>query len=552
MTSTSIQILPEHIIDQIKAGEVIERPANIIKELLENSIDAGAKNIEIQISDNGLDLISITDDGKGMNFNDLPYAFARHATSKIKRFEDLYTLNSFGFRGEALASIASVSKLTCRSNTSLNDGGIIKIEGGNLITHQPSKDNKIGTSIYIKDIFFNTPARLKFLKSKDSEKNTIKKILNAFLIANPSINFSIRWDEEDKEKFGAENRVQKIFFKNKHLDKTLINFIKEHDGHKIEGQISKVSSKGNINKQHFIFANNRIIQDKKIHHIIINCAKSLWVDNEIGHYSIFLTIPEGHLDVNVHPSKTTVKFFQSSVIYALISTAIKDAISNYRQTNNFKIQPAIDNNSKMDSILSQPLYLKDLNQGVEKDFSNQPLQSSNNQSLFSILHIFPKSNILIKIENDLYILKINKLFGNFIISKIEDENFDIPESKISPLLITIPFKISEKKIDCYFEDLKKIGLECDRLDDSLIVLRTLPTFFNKLPYRDIVEKFLNGLSTTTDDFKKFTLKFFNEKIMINKTSSSIFDMECLCQELGLTKLIEKGIIQIFTEDDIKS
>jgi len=190
----SIEILPEHIIDQIKAGEVLERPASLIKELIENSLDAGSTEIHLHLIENGMDLLSIEDNGHGMTFKNLPYAFLRHATSKLKTFEDIYRLHSFGFRGEALASVASSARLTCTTqpqDLSL-EGGKITINGGHTELLIAQRSSTPGTSIFIKDLFFNTPARLKFIKSKTSEKSALKKIIYSFVLSNPQVTFTIK------------------------------------------------------------------------------------------------------------------------------------------------------------------------------------------------------------------------------------------------------------------------------------------------------------------------------------------------------------------------
>src|SRR5690554_5125892 len=179
-----IQLLPEHLIDQIKAGEVIERPSTLLKELLENSVDANASAIEVEIVGNGLDLLSVKDNGKGIPFEQLDLAFCRHATSKIERFEDIYNLFTYGFRGEALASISAVSKMTCVSNPAGEPESTIKIHGGETlaIDRDNEPEESSGTKMFVRDLFYNTPARMKFIQSKTSEKNQLKKIVNAFLL----------------------------------------------------------------------------------------------------------------------------------------------------------------------------------------------------------------------------------------------------------------------------------------------------------------------------------------------------------------------------------
>ncbi|MBT4791013.1 MAG: DNA mismatch repair protein MutL, partial [Halobacteriovoraceae bacterium] len=217
---SKINLLPEHIIDQIKAGEVIERPSTLIKEIIENSVDANSTKIEIHLRENGLELISIIDNGFGISHQELPLAFCRHATSKINHFEDLYHLSSYGFRGEALASIASISRVTCESQTK-NGWGLIKISGGETLTyqHEAQANTETGTQLFIKDLFYNTPVRMKFIQSKTSEKNHLKKILNSFLLTQYQIEFSIKWDDKEKEYYqprtNPADRIKDVLFKNK-------------------------------------------------------------------------------------------------------------------------------------------------------------------------------------------------------------------------------------------------------------------------------------------------------------------------------------------------
>ncbi|MDC0255252.1 DNA mismatch repair endonuclease MutL [Bacteriovoracales bacterium] len=319
----SINILPEFLVNQIKAGEVVERPASLLKELVENSIDAGSTKIEIHIIDNGLELVSVIDNGKGMTYDELPFAFCRHATSKIENLEDLYKLSSFGFRGEALASISSISRITCTSTTKNHDGGKITIYGSKQISHLPFKNNKSGTSLFIKDLFYNTPVRLKFIKSKNSEKNALKKTIQSFLLSSPNVTFVIKWDSKEKEIFknvelnNFHERVKKVFFK-KSEDKKLISIKYQYENYHVEGLLS--------NKSQFLFVNERFFSDKTIHSLIIRTMNSIWPEGTAGHYIIKLTIPPHHLDVNVHPRKTQIKFLKSSLIYSLISSGLKQTL----------------------------------------------------------------------------------------------------------------------------------------------------------------------------------------------------------------------------------
>jgi DNA mismatch repair protein MutL len=199
-----ISLLPEHLIDQIKAGEVIERPGSLLKEIIENSIDAGSTKIELTVLNNGLDLISLKDNGRGIFSQDLPLAFSRHATSKINRFEDLYQLGSFGFRGEALASIAAISKIQCLSfNKEEIDGREIRIEGG-LTVYENSRQKiqgQTGLELNIQELFYNTPVRLKFIQSHQSEKNYIKKIIYSFVLSHPQVEFILKLNDDERKTY---------------------------------------------------------------------------------------------------------------------------------------------------------------------------------------------------------------------------------------------------------------------------------------------------------------------------------------------------------------
>ena len=194
-----IKLLDEHLINQIKAGEVIESPSAMLKELIENAIDAGSTSIQISLKNNGIELLEIKDNGEGISYDELPLAFSRHATSKIENFGDIYNIYSYGFRGEALASIASVSKVSCISFVKANQklsGGKIEFEGGQLLSHSVLSRQGVGTLISVKDLFYNTPARKKFLKSSRVIKNSILKVLYSFILTRSDIKFQFSFDDD--------------------------------------------------------------------------------------------------------------------------------------------------------------------------------------------------------------------------------------------------------------------------------------------------------------------------------------------------------------------
>ena len=337
LQSSSIKLLPEFLIDQIKAGEVIERPANLVKEVIENAIDAQAKKIEIHLVNNGLKQIAIRDDGDGIAFEDLPYAFCRHATSKIEKFQDLYSLDSFGFRGEALASIASVAQVTCISRQrNQAQGGQFSIAGGQSAKqdHIPQAGIPPGTLLVIKELFFNTPVRLNFIKSQVSERNALLRILHSFFISHPQITFHLKWDREEKSIFPPTDRLQRFaqVISSKRWNKEDFCFFeKKYEDYRLTGLYGKLTKKSRQTKNQYLFVNKRLIQDKALHAIALSALEHCWPQGTSAPYLLEFDIPKDQVDVNVHPNKTMIKFSRPSVVHSLTHSTLRASISQNPQ-----------------------------------------------------------------------------------------------------------------------------------------------------------------------------------------------------------------------------
>lgn len=539
---SKIELLPEHIIDQIKAGEVIERPSTLIKELLENSIDAKSTKIKIHIINSGLDLISIEDNGHGMTYEDLPLAFSRHATSKIEDFEDIYKLSTYGFRGEALASISSVSKVTCNSNKRNDKRSTIKFDGAQQIVHQEEEKRftTSGTSIFIKDLFFNTPVRMKFIQSKTTEKNQLKRIINSFILTHPNVEFDTKWDDESKVRYHSveesliSKRVKDLFEKRTN-PLSLIETSSAYDGFKVKVILSKNSQKGHAGKFHYLFINKRYIQDISIHKIILNSAKDLWQNGETGNYCVFIDAPADQIDVNVHPNKTVVKIFQSPKLYSLISSTIKELISI--ETVKSPIDQRVQQTSFSQEDKDQKINYKA--QSFDQDFSIQDYfdvldnkqESNQAENKNNILH---SSDLftLYKHKEEVFLLKNT----SFLICSIESL---LTKSKIeaSPLLVSEPFKIKLSSKEQEILDLVSIGFEMDRLDDETLVLRTFPTCLDNFPYLEFLKTKLNNI--------------LGKKIYNIKIRPKNYQIESLLEKQGLTYFLEKQVIKILTDKDFK-
>jgi DNA mismatch repair protein MutL len=558
-----INLLPEHLIDQIKAGEVIERPASLVKELLENSLDAGATQIKVTLIENGLDLISIEDNGKGIFFDDLPYAFCRHATSKISRFEDIYNLGSYGFRGEALASMAAISRITCVSTPAddLENGGKIVIHGGEEKSHTPGGNKKAGTSIFIKDLFYNTPARLKFIKSKTSEKNALKRVINAFILTNPNVHFSVKWDDKERliyrpvkaEKL--ESRISQILFSKNSPSKELYEFSGEYEGHSVHGFSAKATSRGNAGKQQYLFVNGRLFTDRQIHQTILRNMEKLWPIQETGHYCVMLNVPASQVDVNVHPNKTQVKFFKPNIVFSVVSASIKKYIQDHgevRQENTQLFNEEVQKENEIQMFSNSPFQTFSNNSESYFRPTAATTYSSNEQDeeTKSLTRLDSRYLILQdNTNNQTYLIDSFSFFVNFWIKNWEND-FPVFEERTTPLLISEPFELSNKiKENLGF--LKDCGLEIDKLDENTFALRTIPTIFDSFNVRETLSELMNLFdeqSITKRNFKELLL----DKVSISSqidfflSEQAIFD---ILNSYSMVQALEnKSIVSLSSEN----
>lgn len=555
-----IEILPEHIIDQIKAGEVLERPASLIKELIENSLDAGSSEINIHLIENGLDLLSIEDNGHGMTFENLPYAFLRHATSKLKNYEDLFSLHSFGFRGEALASVAASARITCTSQPSdlSREGGKIIIHGGAQELLIPNKSSQQGTSLFIKDLFYNTPARLKFIKSKVSEKSALKKMIYSFALANPHVNFSIKWDEKEREIFRPETaleRAKHVFFPrtSKDVQGEVWTSSEEYDGYKVEVFFTPTTHSTPQYRHHYLFANNRFFQDKSLHSALLRTLESHWRYGESGHYMVKISVPPADIDVNVHPNKIQIKFFKSDVIYSLLVSSIRSAVKK----NSVPVQSAMNFQDQR----QEQFFTREENQSFdlqnmfgqaseqnETVFSfEQPSQTAYGQNTTTsgpLMGMISSSLLLLKLENSFFIADVKKLMAAFLDLSLTE--FMANEEVAGPLLISEPFRMPKGKIDRHLEELKNLGFELDRLNPEVLALRTLPRFVPQAQSREITQTLLNYFDQPrVQDYSSSDLKNF---VAANWESTALPSESMLEKILGKTR---EGLVQL-TEQNVRS
>lgn len=335
--SELIKLLPDHIANQIAAGEVIQRPASVVKELVENSIDAGATKITLSVKDAGKTLVQVIDNGSGMSEGDARMSFERHATSKIASADDLYSLKTMGFRGEALASICAIAHVQMKTKQVDNELGIEIINEGSEITSQEPIMCTDGTSIAVKNLFYNVPARRNFL-GKDATE--YRHVLDEFLrvaLVNPEIEMNFFHNDEEVYLLPKQNmrqRIVQIF--GKAYDQRLVPVSEETDIIKISGYVTKPEFSRTQRDQQYLFVNNRFFKDRYFNHAILNAYEGLIPNDKFPSYFLFFEVPASSIDVNVHPTKTEIKFEENQSIYAILRSAVKQALGK------FNIAPTLD------------------------------------------------------------------------------------------------------------------------------------------------------------------------------------------------------------------
>lgn len=328
-----IQLLPDKIANQIAAGEVIQRPASVVKELLENSLDAGSTSIQLIVKDAGKALIQVVDNGKGMSTTDARMCFERHATSKIKNIDDLFNLKTKGFRGEAMASIAAIAQVEMKSKrVEDNVGTQINIEGAKVMSQEPVQFND-GTSIAVKNLFFNVPARRNFLKSNPVET---KHIIDEFLriaLAHPQVAFSLHHNNSEIYHLRAANLRQRIVavFGNNYNEK-LVPINEETDYVSVNGFLGKPQAAKRTRGEQYFFLNGRFIKNAYLNHAVTSAYDNLLAEKTFPLYIINITIDPAAVDINVHPTKQEVKFEDEKVVYMIVQAAVKHGLAQYSVT----------------------------------------------------------------------------------------------------------------------------------------------------------------------------------------------------------------------------
>ncbi len=389
-----IQLLPDAIANQIAAGEVVQRPASVVKELMENSIDAGCSSITLIVKEAGKTLIQVVDDGCGMSATDARLCFERHATSKIRQSEDLFRIKTMGFRGEAMASIAAIAHVELKTRKAEDElGTCIIIEGSEIKSQEPCQCD-VGTSIAVKNLFFNTPARRNFLKSNPVENRHLIDEFNRVVLAHPEISFSMFSNGVETFRLNPGNlRKRVVGVMGEKYNKRLIPIEVDTDMLKVEGFVAKPEYARKTRTSRYIFVNRRFIKSGYLNHAVLKAYESLMPADHYPFFAIYLEIDPNKIDINVHPTKQEIKFDDERVVYTFLQAAIKRALGvNIMPALDFDREASLDfgqvrsSNAPLDSQSSkrQSSYVAPTGDPMF-DRMNQRQDSQNWEELYKIL-----------------------------------------------------------------------------------------------------------------------------------------------------------------------
>ena len=507
-----IKILPENIANQIAAGEVIQRPASVLKELIENSIDAKASYIQTVIKDSGKTLVKIIDDGVGMSKNDLRVSFQRHSTSKLNSSKDLFVIKTKGFRGEALSSISSISEVEIHTKQAKEKLGNTILIQGNEIQEEGVSSLEKGTSVNVKKIFYNVPARRNFLKSNNVE---LKKIIDEFhrlALSHPEIKFKFHHNKTelfDLPSTKIKNRISSIF--GNKINEFLVPIKERTSVANIDGYIVKPDFAKKTRGYQFLFVNNRFIKSPFLHHAVVSSYEGLLSDKFHPGYFIFLTVDPSKIDINIHPTKTEVKFEEDQSIFAILKSSIKHSLGV------FQITPSIDFDNN--SIIETPY-----------DFINKTPN-------------YPT-------------LEIDSKFNPFLKSETEDINSSIDFFETNNLEANLFSKNNDstKKILNFIESQKTFQLFSkyivSPLKSSLILINQ-----NRAHQRILYERFLSGITSRKINSQNLVfpieIDFENLSQIIFKKNSEILKSLGFKIQLNKNKLIISGAPEGFSQNQIK-
>jgi len=505
-----IEVLPQSISQVIAAGEVIERPASVVKELMENAVDAGSSEITVELRAGGLQLVRVVDSGEGMDQEDVPLAFQRYATSKIRKAEDLYAIHTLGFRGEALPSICQVSKMILQTRTHHSLSGTKVICEGGEIKSISETGCPIGTEVEVKQLFYNIPVKRKFLKSIRSE---LRSALNHFLrlsLSHPMISFRLIHDGRTLHEYLKTEfplvRIEAIFGKDIYPHLQPIRF--EDGGFRISGYASLASlSKRNAGSI-FFYVNHRFIKDRMIYKAVLDAYRHILPSNQFPIVILFMTVPPSDVDVNVHPTKAEVKFQNPDRVYRAVLAAVRMVLEEgpsrlEEMAPEGEGRGGIFQRSAHPSFfghetLSAPsFFMSGKEEGIlmVQDGGGLPWKAKEKWS-YTVLGQIRGTYILCEGEGNLIFIDQHAAHERILFEKFKKEYENrsmISERLLLPILIELSAEES-CILESTGEALKEIGFEIEPVGEKLFAIRSIPSFIDQKDPKEFIREILDELS----------------------------------------------------------
>jgi DNA mismatch repair protein MutL len=560
--SDIIQLLPDHVANQIAAGEVVQRPASVVKELLENAIDAGATNIKLLLKDAGKTLIQVIDNGKGMSTTDARLCFERHATSKIKNAKDLFNLHTKGFRGEALASIAAIAHVELKTKQEQEElGNHIKIEGSKIIS-QEIIATSTGTSIAVKNLFYNIPARRNFLKSDTIETRHIIDEFQRVALAHPEISFLLHHNANEVYHLKSDNlrkRIVSIF--GTKMNEKLVPIEEQTEILSMTGFVTKHEYAKKKRGEQFFFVNDRFIKSAYLNHAVVAAFDGLLEQGSHPSYFLYLTVPTSSIDINIHPTKTEIKFDNEKDLYAIIRATIKHSLGQYN------VAPVLDFNrdSNLDTpynytkgtVTSMPKISVDpnFNPFVKQDQKRVQIPTKQEQDwevLYSNLDpAQPQQEELFETETTKEAGKTFQIQKKYVISSIKSgivlihqslahqrilyedflESITVKEANSQQLLFPVKINFSSAEIEMIYtikSDLESAGFVFDEFTKESVTIAGMPTSITESQISQVMEQLLEDIDLEIPDasFSHFDVmaKSFAKSLAI-KTGTQLSEKE---------------------------
>jgi DNA mismatch repair protein MutL len=531
-----IHLLPESVANQIAAGEVVQRPASVIKELVENSIDAGSSQIKVITRDGGKSLIQVIDNGCGMSETDARMSFERHATSKIREANDLFAIRTLGFRGEALASVASVAQVVLRTRKHENDLGVELVVSGSVVESQQPVNCTPGTSMAVKNLFFNVPARRKFLKTNNAELKHIIYEFQRVALANPDIEFILEHNEDEiynLPKSNLKQRIVHIF--GKAINQNLTDINTDTSIVRISGFIGKPEFARRSPGEQFFFVNGRYMKHPYFNKAVLGAYEKILPPETIPSYFIFLDVDPDSIDINIHPTKTEIKFENELAIFQILMAATRESLGK------FNLMPSIDFNTE--GSMDFPVFKNDrplISPEITFDHNYNPFTEEQKQAralfrgdeenlrhwetLYAQKPLHSEEQQVLPVETSTHTDSLIQLKNRFILTPVKSGLMMIDQKRAHERILyekylrsfamnyplaqrtLFPETIELDQADYLvlreiLEDLHTIGFDVRDFGSNTVVLAGYPADSSFENARELLEVFLEQFKSTASDIK---------------------------------------------------